>query len=100
MTKLGWISAVLFFVQAGVLGLAINDFNAQAQSNNGMAAYECDNRWGAESQTPNQNERLNCLTTYWKLEDDAKSSARYAWIGLAIGSVLTLAGVWKGYRDA
>jgi hypothetical protein len=100
MTKLGWIAAVLFLVQAAVAGMAISDFTRQAEMQNSIANYDCDTRYGALSQTPNENERLTCMTTYWRLADDARSSATYAWIALAVRSALTLAGVWKGYRDA
>lgn len=100
MTRLGWISAILFLIQAGLAGSAISQFSGQARMHHELAQYRCDDRWGARSQTPNQNERLNCMTTHWRLEDDAKTSTIYAWIALAIGSALTLFGVWKGYRDA
>lgn len=100
MTRLGWISAVLFLVQAAIAGSAINEFSSMAQMFRGQAEYACDDRWGARSQTPNQNERLNCMTGYWRLEDAEKTNVRYAWIALAFGSALTLFGVYRGYRNA
>ena len=46
------------------------------------------------------NRRLSCLTPSWKDEDKNKAKATYAWIGLGLGSVLTLFGVWKGRQNA
>lgn len=99
MTRLGWISAILFAVQAIFFGISIADFSRFASVNHELAE-ECSYRWGQKSQTPDDNQRLNCLSSYWKAEDDNKSKGTYCWIGLALGSLLTLAGVWKGQRDA
>lgn len=45
---------------------------------------------------PLKTGRLGCMTIYWKIEDEAKSAVLYCWIGLAIGSLLTLAGRVEG----
>jgi hypothetical protein len=86
MTRLGWISAVLFFAQAAIALSAISEFSRQADSSRSMA-YECGGR-------------PDCAVTYSAIHAEAKSAVTYAWIGLALGSALTLFGVWKGYRDA
>lgn len=87
MTSLGWISAVLFLAQAALAISAISTFSSQTEFSRGMLANDCGGR-------------PDCVTTYSTIQDEAKSAVTYAWIGLALGSALTLFGVWRGYRDA
>lgn len=99
MTKLGWISAILFLVQAAFFGLSISDFNRFAEV--GSYAYDtCDSRWGSQSATPDDVQRLNCIDAAGRNIEENRSMARLMWAGLVVGSALTLLGVYKGRRDA
>lgn len=92
MTKLGWISAVLFFVQAFFFAVSISDFSRFAESARSIAYDRC-NEASSEA-------RLACLDVAALAGDEWTLSIYLCWAGLIIGSALTIAGVVKGRRDA
>ncbi len=86
MTRLLWISAVLFFAQAALAITAISEFSSKAEFARGMLVNDCGGP--------------DCVAIYTTIQAESESAVTYAWMGFALGSALTLFGVWKGYRDA
>ena len=91
MTKLGWISAILFATQAAVFGILISDYSRFAEA----GSYQFDQCFRLE-----ENAKLSCIESVGRNVRENQDMVLYSWIGLALGSALTLFGVWKGRRDA
>jgi hypothetical protein len=93
MTKLGgWIAALLFAAQGVFFWYWISEFGRQAE-------YAASVRANCQAKQ-DEFERHGCEWGAAKDISSAQDYERYNWIGLGIGSALTLFGVWRGFRQS
>lgn len=94
MTKLGWISALLFLAQAAYFGLALTELPRLKSNSDQVHRMRCEDvrRSGSE------NDYFSCVSNAGTLTSDYASKIRWHWIGLGVFSALTLAGVAIGRR--
>lgn len=93
MSRLGWISAVLFFLQAGFFAVSISDFYRFSRSAVSAAYDAC------EDKRSDRTAYLECNDEASRAGDDWTIRIYIYLAGFVVLSALTIAGVIKGRRE-
>lgn len=92
MSRIGWISAVLFVMQAAYFTISISDFMRFSHSAVAMAREDC------EQLRTDRSRYLDCNASAPEAGEPWEQRAYAYGVGLVFASSLTLLGMLRGYR--